>query len=149
MKALIVYDSKTGMTERIALAISSGMKEVGAQVEVRKAVAVTAEDFKAADAWIVGAPTHIGSATSDAKHALKQGIATGAAGKKGTSFDTRFEKVGKGAADKLRKMMEEAGVRIIVPPEWFGVKGTKGPLSEGAEDKAIVFGRKIAGALRP
>ncbi|MEM0448898.1 MAG: flavodoxin domain-containing protein [Methanomassiliicoccales archaeon] len=148
MKALIVYDSKTGMTEKIARAISSGMKEVGADVEIKRAASVTAEDLKSAEAWIFGSPTHVGSAMGSVKRALKSGIALGAAGKKGTAFDTRFERVGKGAADKLRKMMEGAGVVIVLPPEWFGVKGMKGPLSEGAEEKAVNFGRRIAGALR-
>ena len=149
MKALIVYDTKTGMTEKIALAISSGMKEVGTPVVVKKAEDVTEGDFKAADAWIVGAPTHVGSATGAAKRALKAGISSGAGGKKGTTFDTRFEKVGKGGAQKLRKMMEEAGMQMIIEPEWFAVKGTKGPLADGEEEKAVTFGRKIAGALRP
>ncbi len=149
MKALIVYDTKTGNTERIALAISSGMKEIGAEAVVKKAEEVTGEDFKNADAWIVGAPTHAWSASSPSKKALKLGISSGAAGKKGTAFDTRFENVGKGGVDKLRKMLEEAGVQIVVPPEWFVVKGMKGPLADGEEAKAVAFGRKIASALRP
>lgn len=149
MQALIVYHTKTGMTEKIALAISAGMKEVGTSVIVKKADDATEEDFKGADAWIVGTPTHVGSATGPAKNALKLGIASGASGKKGTTFDTRFENVGKGGAEKLRKMMEEAGIQIVVPPEWFAVTGMKGPLAEGEEGKATTFGRKIAGALRP
>lgn len=149
MKALIVYDTKYGNTEKIALAISSGMKEVGTSVVVKKADDVKAEDFKEADAWIVGAPTHVLSATGPAKKALKEGIEAGAGGKKGTSFDTRYDKVGKGGADKLRSMMEGAGMTIVAPPEWFVVKAAKGPLAEGEEAKAVTFGRKIAGALRP
>jgi flavodoxin I len=149
MKALIVYDTKTGNTEKIALAISAGMKEVGTEVVVKKADDTTEEDFKAADAWIVGAPTHAWSASGPAKKALKLGISLGASGKKGTAFDTRFEKAGKGGADKLSKMLQDAGVMIVVPPEWFVVKDVKGPLAEGEEAKAITFGRKIAGALRP
>jgi flavodoxin len=149
MKALIVYDTKTGNTEKIAHSISAGMKEEGTSVVVKRADEVTEEDFKGADAWIVGAPTHIGSASGAAKKAVKVAIASGAAGKKGTTFDTRFESMGNGGAEKLRKMMEEAGVKIVVPQEWFVVKGMKGPLADGEEAKAITFGRKIAGALRP
>lgn len=149
MKALIVYDSETGNTEKIAMAISAGMKEVGASVEVKKADDVKEEDFKAADAWVVGTPTHAWSATGKAKKALKMGIASGASGKKGSTFDTRFENAGKGGAEKLRKMMEEAGVQVVAPPEVFIVKGMKGPLVDGEEAKAATFGRKIAGALRP
>ena len=148
MKALIVYDTKTGMTEKIALAISAGMKEVGTSVVVKKADEVTEEDFRGADAWIVGSPTHAWSASGPGKKALKLGIAAGASGKKGTSFDTRFDNSGKGGAGKLQEMMENAGVQIVVPPEWFIVTGMKGPLADGQEAKATTFGRKIAGALR-
>jgi flavodoxin len=147
MKALIVYDTKTGNTEKIALAISVGMKGVGTEVVIKKADDAKEEDFKAADTWIVGGPTHAWSASSAAKKALKLGISSGASGKKGTTFDTRFENVGKGGAEKLLKMMEDAGVHIIVPPEWFVVKGMKGPLAEGEEAKAVAFGRKIADAI--
>jgi flavodoxin len=149
MKALIVYDTKTGNTEKIALAISVGMKGAGTDVMIKKADDAKEEDFKAADAWIIGGPTHAWSASSAAKKALKLGISSGASGKKGTTFDTRFENVGKGGAEKLRKMMEDAGVRIIVPPEWFAVKGMKGPLAEGEEAKAVAFGRKISDAIGP
>ncbi|HUL39992.1 MAG TPA: flavodoxin domain-containing protein [Methanomassiliicoccales archaeon] len=149
MKALIVYDTESGNTEKIALAISAGMKEVGTTVEIRKADSVTEEDFKGADAWIVGTPTHAWSATGKAKKALKLGIASGASGKKGTAFDTRFENVGKGGAEKLSKMMEDAGIQIVAPPEGFVVKGMKGPLAEGEEAKATTLGRRIAGVLRP
>jgi flavodoxin len=149
MKALIVYDTKTGMTEKIALAISAGMKEVGTDVVVKKADEVTEEDFRGADAWIMGSPTHAWSASAPAKKALKLGVAAGGSGKKGTSFDTRFDNSGKGGAGKLREMMENAGVQIVVPPEWFIVTGMKGPLADGEEAKATTFGRKIAGALRP
>jgi flavodoxin len=149
MKALIVYDTKTGMTEKIALAISAGMKEVGTIVVVKKVDEVTEEDFRSADAWIVGTPTHAWSASGPAKKALKLGIAAGASGKKGTSFDTRFDNSAKGGAGKLQEMMENAGVQIVAPPEWFIVTGMKGPLADGEEAKATTFGRKIAGALRP
>jgi flavodoxin len=147
MKALIVYDTNTGCTEKIALAISAGMKEAGIENTVRKADDAREEDFKGADAWIVGAPTHIGSATGPAKKALKRGIASGASGKQGTTFDTRFESAGKGGMEKLRQMMEGAGIKIVAPPEWFKVMGMKGPVADGEEAKANAFGKKIAEAL--
>ena len=150
MKALIVYDTKYGMTEQVAKAIMKGMKESGVSEIVIKKVGDTNEtDFKGSDAWIFGSPVHIGGATGDAKKALKTAIETGASGKKGTTFDTRFvTATGKGAAEKMMEKLEEAGVGKVAEPQWFGVLKTKGPLAEGEEAKATAFGKKIAEALR-
>jgi len=150
MRAFIVYDTKTGMTEKVAQAISSGMKEVGFNdIVIKKAEDATEDDFKSAEAWIVGSPTHIGGPTGTTKKALKMGTNSGTAGKMGTAFDTRFANANKGAINKLKAMMEESGVKLIMEPEWFSVTKTSGPLGEGEEAKAATFGRKIAGALRP
>jgi flavodoxin len=149
MKALIVYESKYGNTEKIALAISSGMKEVGmTDVVVKKTDDAASEDFKSADIWVVGGPTHIMSATGGPKSALKTGIKSGLVGKKATFFDTRFKNAKSGGAEKLKSMAEKEGLRLAVEPEAFIVTSTQGPLAEGEEAKAAQFGRKIAGALR-
>lgn len=144
-----MYDSSYGNTEKIAMAICHGMKEVGlSEVECERADAVGEEDFQKSDVWIVGTPTHLGGATGDAKKAMKTASRIGGSGKAGAAFDTRFANVSKGGSQKLEEMMEKAGVRILVPAEWFVVEGTKGPLVQGEEAKAVTFGRKIAGAIR-
>jgi hypothetical protein len=79
---------------------------------------------------------------------LKSAIKAGASGKKGTAFDTRFANINKGATDKLSKLMKEAGMQMVVEPQWFVVTGMKGPLADGEEAKAKEFGAKIASASR-
>jgi len=150
MKALMVYDTKYGMTEQVAKAIMKGMKESGVSEIVMKKVGDANEaDFKGSDAWIFGSPVHLGGATGDAKKALSTAIQTGANGKKGTAFDTRFAGyTGKGAAEKMMEKMEEAGTGKLAEPQPFVVLKTKGPLAEGEEAKATAFGKKIAEALR-
>jgi flavodoxin len=127
-----------------------GMKENGvSQIALKKVGEANESDFKDSDTWIFGSPVHIGGATGDAKKALNKAIETGARGKKGTAFDTRFTGYsGKGAAEKMMEKMEEAGVLKAVEPQPFAVLKTKGPLAEGEEAKAIAFGKKIAEALR-
>ena len=149
MKALIVFDTDYGMTEKIAVKILSGMKDGGvSDVVMKKADVSTEEDFKAADAWVFGSPVHIGGATGTTKKALKMALKTGTNGKRGTAFDTRFANTkGKAAAEKMAEAMKEEGVAIVVEPMWFVVMKTKGPLAEGEEDKAAVFGKTIAQAL--
>jgi flavodoxin len=149
MRVIVVYDSSYGNTEKIALAICSGMKEVGlSDVVCKRADATAPEDFKQADAWVVGSPTHIGGPTGEAKKALKIASRSGAKGKKGASFDTRMANAPKGAAEKLESMMEGKGIVILQKGEGFIVTGMKGPLVNGEEAKAVSFGRRIAGSLR-
>jgi flavodoxin len=150
MKALIVYDTKFGMTEQVANAIMKGMKEGGIfEVATKKAENVDPADFKGADAWIFGSPVHFAGATGDSKKALKAAIETGTSGKKGTAFDTRYAGFSsRGAAMKMMEDIEEAGIKKITEPQWFVVGKSKGPLADGEEAKAIAFGKKIAEALR-
>ncbi|MEM3058452.1 MAG: hypothetical protein QXN93_00005, partial [Methanomassiliicoccales archaeon] len=114
----------------------------------KKVDSVTLDELKSADVWIFGTPTHVGGATGALKRTLKSGIKSATSPKLGTAFDTRFAQIRKGGAQKIQKIMESAGINIIVPPEWFIVEGMKGPLAHGEESKAVSFGRKIAGALR-
>jgi flavodoxin len=149
MKALIVYDTKFGMTEQVANAIMKGMKEGGiSEVTTKKVENVVPEDFSRSDTWIFGSPVHFSGATGDTKKALKVAIETGASGKKGTTFDTRYAGfASKGAAMKMMGDMEEAGIKKVAEPQWFVVLKSKGPLAEGEEAKAIAFGKNIAKAL--
>ena len=57
-KALVVYDSKTGNTEKMAIAISEGIKEAGHDVETKHVDKTSLDDLVAADAVILGSPTY-------------------------------------------------------------------------------------------
>jgi flavodoxin len=149
MKALIVYDTKYGMTEKVAQAIGAGLRTGGVgDVQLRKAENVTVDELKAADVWAFGSPVHIGGATRAAKHALKD-AATAAAGKKALAFDTRFAKThGPGAAGKMVEALKAAGAQVVAEPQWFIVDKTEGPLASGEEAKATEFGKRIAQSLK-
>ncbi|MBE3119047.1 MAG: flavodoxin family protein, partial [Candidatus Atribacteria bacterium] len=54
MKAMIVYDSTHGNTEKIAEAIAGGM---GRGTKVRRPQAVGAEEMRGVDLLVVGSPT--------------------------------------------------------------------------------------------
>ena len=67
-KILIVYDSKTGNTEKMAFAVAKGAKQVrGIDVEVRKASQTSLEDLQAADGIIMGYPTYYGQMSAKLK----------------------------------------------------------------------------------
>jgi len=60
-RILIIYDSQTGNTEKMAVLVSEGVKEVhGAEPILKKVDQATLDDLLAADAIIMGSPTYYG-----------------------------------------------------------------------------------------
>ncbi len=57
-KALVVYDSRTGNTEKMAKAIGDGIRETGLDVEIKKVKDTTLADLVAAEAIVLGSPTY-------------------------------------------------------------------------------------------
>lgn len=59
VKVLVVYDSRTGNTEKLAQAVANGARKVsGVEVVLKKAREVTPEDMASADAYAFGSPSH-------------------------------------------------------------------------------------------
>lgn len=66
-KILVVYDSFTGNTEKMAEFIARGVKESGGEVKVKKVENVGFEELIEADGIILGSPTHYGTMTAGMK----------------------------------------------------------------------------------
>ena len=65
---LIVYDSRTGNTERMAKAVADGARKVkGTQVKILKVDKAKARDLLDYDAIIIGSPTYYGNMTGAVK----------------------------------------------------------------------------------
>ena len=58
MNALIVYWSKTGNTEKVALAIKEGLEEAGANILLKRVEDVGEVDFYAYDLVCIGFPSY-------------------------------------------------------------------------------------------
>ncbi|MEM3641678.1 MAG: flavodoxin domain-containing protein [Candidatus Bathyarchaeia archaeon] len=59
VRVLIVYDSRTGNTEKLAEAVAKGARKVsGVEVVLKKAKDVTPDDVARADAYAFGSPSH-------------------------------------------------------------------------------------------
>ncbi|MBS7636730.1 flavodoxin domain-containing protein [Candidatus Bathyarchaeota archaeon] len=59
VKVLVVYDSRTGNTEKLAQAVANGARRVsGVDVTLKKARDITPEDLTSADAYAFGSPSH-------------------------------------------------------------------------------------------
>jgi len=57
-KTLVVYDSETGNTEKMAKAIGDGIREAGLDVQLKKVENTSLADLVAADALVLGSPTY-------------------------------------------------------------------------------------------
>jgi NAD(P)H dehydrogenase (quinone) len=74
LQILIVYDSKTGNTEEMALAVADGVEDCGGGVTVKKVDEVTNEDLLEADGIIVGSPTYYGQMSGRIKSMFDESI---------------------------------------------------------------------------
>jgi NAD(P)H dehydrogenase (quinone) len=72
-KVLIVYDSRTGNTEKMADAVAEGARRVeGASVVVMNVGKAKLDDLLAADAIILGSPTYYGNMSGRMKELIDQ-----------------------------------------------------------------------------
>lgn len=85
-KILVIFDSRTGNTEKMAHAVADGVRQVeGASVTVMKVDGAKVDDFLAVDAIILGSPTYYGGMSGNMKELIDKsnkfhGKLTGKAG---------------------------------------------------------------------
>jgi len=73
-KVLIVYDSETGNTEGMAKAIEEGVNEAGLEADLRRVDDTSLDDLTAADAIVLGSPTHFCGMTGKMKVLIEKSI---------------------------------------------------------------------------
>lgn len=67
-RILIIYDSETGNTEKMALAVAEGAKKIdGTEVVIKRVDQADADDLVEADGIIIGSPTYFGQMSSKIK----------------------------------------------------------------------------------
>lgn len=66
-KALVIYDSVTGNTEKMAKAIGDGLRESGLDVGVKRVDDTSLNDLVDADAIVMGSPTYFSTMTAKMK----------------------------------------------------------------------------------
>jgi hypothetical protein len=163
MRALVVYESAFGNTEKVARAIQEGLTShvPTGTVEVGGAAREFEDDV---DLLVVGGPTHAFGMSRDstrrdaAKKADRepvskgQGIREWLAGVQGqaprlaAAFDTRFKKprlITGSAARGAERRLRELGCQISAPAESFFVAGTAGPLLDGELERARRWGERL------
>lgn len=75
IKILVVYDSKTGNTEKMAFAVAEGVKQTsGVDVVVKKVDKTSLEDLLRADGIIMGSPTYYGQMSAKLKALIDKSV---------------------------------------------------------------------------
>ena len=146
MKALIVYDSVYGNTEKIAKAIAGALTPSG-EVKVLRAGEVNPSELKSVDLLIVGSPTQGGKPTRAIQDFLNKLPESAIKGMNVAAFDTRFSTklvaIFGYAAGKIAGSLKTKGGTLILPPEAFFVKSKEGPLKEGELERAAGWAKRI------
>ena len=155
MKALIVYDSFFGNTEKIALAIGKAFGSIK-EVTICKAADVKPDMLDGIDYLIVGSPTRAFSPSPAIKSFLKSIPSKRLAGVKVTAFDTRIAMTDKvpgflrfmaklfGYADKpILDSLKKKGGEEIIASEGFFVLDSEGPLGKSELERAVMWVKQI------
>ena len=146
MKALIVYDSVYGNTEKIARAIAAALTPSG-EVKVLRPGEVNPSELQAVDLLVVGSPTQGGKPTPAIQDFLNKISEPAIKGINVAAFDTRFSTklaaIFGYAAGKIAGSLKKKGGTIVLPPEAFFVKGKEGPLKEGELERAAGWAKRL------
>jgi len=96
------------------------------------------------DFLAVGGPTQMFGISGPVKDFLRKLEGVDVRGKKAFAFDTKLKSRFAGsAADGIEKRLRRLGMSIVKPHSSAIVKGSEGPLEEGAEDMFRQIGTEI------
>ena len=141
-KALIVYTSRSGNTQKIAQLISEGMRMAGAEAVVKDASEIRSEvDLQGYDAVLIGSPTYHGDMLQAAKTLLFLVEKAGLEGKIGGSFGA-FGWSGE-ALDRIFGTLENVMNMKMVS----GPLRLKSPSLGGGVQMAQDYGREVAAKM--
>ncbi len=160
MKALVVYDSFFGNTEKAAQEIGKALSKYG-DVNVIKVDQYEASYLNGIKLLVVGSPTRAFSASPNIKSFLKNLPGDTIKGMNVAAFDTRFTpdekspkflvfmiKIFGYAAEKILKGMVRKGGNPAVPENWFAVSASEGPLMDGEMEHAAQWADAIVEAIK-
>ena len=165
MRALVVYESLWGNTEKVARAVADTLARVG-KVDVVDSDSAPAS-VAGYDLVVVGGPTHAFSMTRaatraeavtshSAPHAPDRGIRewldgldSRASSIPAVAFDTRVDKprLPGSAAKSARHELRSLGFDTSVKPETFRVHGYEGPLLDGELGRARAWAGEVIASL--
>lgn len=155
MKAIILYDSYFGNTEKIAQEVAESLR-AKAEVQLIRVTEASPENLHDVDLVVVGSPTR-GFRPSEGTMAFFAKLSAGSlAGKNAAAFDTRIDPAGTtskmlkflvksfGYADKtMISELQKKGANLVSIGQGFIVTDSEGPLKEGEIERAAEWAKTL------
>ena len=152
-RAIVIFDSRYGNTEKIAKSLETGLKVAGFETLCVNQREVSIDSLREFDLIAVGAPTERITASDYIKEFLRKVMSVDLKDKYGFAFDTRFSFPLSGSAAKfIEKELKKQHIDIVMPRESAFVvrlKEVEGgvKLKEGEEKRFEQIGRQLGTAL--
>lgn len=157
MKGIVVYDTSSGNTKKIAETIAETLKESGVEVDlfdIKNVKKLSAKDY---DFLALGSPTKFGTMSFTVKSFLGKLKSEEWLNKPFAAFDTenpenvekaRAENKEWSAAEKIADKLREKNMTQLLPVLKALVLGWKGPLVEGEIERTKVYAKDLAAKLK-
>ena len=154
-KVLVIYDSQTGSTEKMAQAVVKGVQQVkGVEVELLKVgTPFSISKLAIADALILGSPTRYGNVTSEMRllleslTELKESKKLKLSGKIGGVFGS-YGWAGGWVVEKLKEDLIQLGIKIVAPAVSLVHEPYVGSqINEETLTKCVELGKTVAEKL--
>jgi menaquinone-dependent protoporphyrinogen IX oxidase len=158
VKGIVIYDTSTGNTKKIAETITETLKESGIESDlfyVKNVKKLNAKDY---DFLILGSPTKFGTMSFTMKSFLGKVKTEEWINKPFAAFDTenpenveksQAENKNWSAAEKIAEKLKEKKMNQLLPVHKALVESKlKGMLLEGEIDKAKDYAKQLAAKLR-
>jgi len=152
-KILIVYDSKTGNTDKMASAVAEGVKQVkGVEVVVTKVGKTSLDDLCDSDGIIMGSPTYYGEMSGKLKSFIDKSVKIHGKlkGKVGAAF-TSSGGTASGAETTLLSMLQAMLVHGMIlqgraDHKHYGAAAVGSPSGKDIED-CKELGKRVANLI--
>jgi flavorubredoxin len=150
VKSVVVFDSRSGNTSKVAAAIAAVLGEYGS-IQILAAADASATVWNHCDLLVVGGPTE-GRHATPAVHAFFDRLPVHALqGVGAAAFDTRLDwpRILSGsAALDIRRWMRNLDADVVTRPESF-VVSQRPALKHGELERSTVWARDLVEAMRP
>lgn len=144
-KAIVIYHTLFGNTEKIAKALASGIDKGGIEVDCVYIEDVQIDTLHEYDLLVIGGPTHGFGMSKPMKNFIKELEQVDLRYKKAFAFDTKTGSRFWGSAAKgIEKWLKRLGLNIVKSYASAIVKGLKGPLQNGIDEKFTQIGTELA-----
>jgi NAD(P)H dehydrogenase (quinone) len=148
-KVLVVYDSRSGNTEKMAFAVAEGVKAKKAEAIVKKVEETSVEDLVDHDAIIMGSPTYYGQMSGKLKELVDKSVEVYGKleGKVGGAF-TSSGGTATGAETALLSILQAMLVHGMIVPgtsnfKHYGSAAVGAPNKDDVED-CRDLGKRVA-----